>query len=239
MTASYPVSVRQVAALLHASFRPRLTTTPLRFASTSPPSGCAGDFHPQAVKHARHTTKRLRRRGCCRTVIGSGAGLDWGSAAAWYPRAFRPWGRNLVLGFLMEDITVTKLRKRMIEDMRLAGLAPGARDKPGCHAQTCLCVFLPDRSTPTNKFVGATHPRVKDVAMFSIRAFNMLASSVTIPHIADAASYDRWPPSGRTTMFVQLSVISAQSSAVGFQHSASCPLCREPPATAGRYVPPP
>jgi len=53
--ASYPVPVRRVAALLHASFRPRLTTTPLRFASTSPPSGCAGDFHPQAVKHARHT----------------------------------------------------------------------------------------------------------------------------------------------------------------------------------------
>src|SRR5258707_13274103 len=33
---------------------------PLRFASTSPPSGCAGDLHPQAVEHARHTTKPLR-----------------------------------------------------------------------------------------------------------------------------------------------------------------------------------
>ena len=64
-TASYPVSVRQVAALLGASFRPRLAATPLRFTSTSPPSGCAGDFHPQAAKHARHTTKRLRRRGGC------------------------------------------------------------------------------------------------------------------------------------------------------------------------------
>ena len=32
-TASSPVSVRQVMALLHASFRPRLTTTPLRFAN--------------------------------------------------------------------------------------------------------------------------------------------------------------------------------------------------------------
>src|SRR6187401_780371 len=60
--ASYPVSVRQVAALLHASFRPRLAATPLRFASTSPPSGCAGDLHPQAVEHARHTTKPLRGR---------------------------------------------------------------------------------------------------------------------------------------------------------------------------------
>ena len=38
-----------------------LTATPLCFANTSPPSGCVGDLHPQAVKHARHTTKRLRR----------------------------------------------------------------------------------------------------------------------------------------------------------------------------------
>src|SRR3954463_13876610 len=60
--ASYPVSVRQVAASLHASFRPRLAATPLRFARTSPPSGCAGDLHPQAVEHARHTTKPLRGR---------------------------------------------------------------------------------------------------------------------------------------------------------------------------------
>jgi hypothetical protein len=27
----------------------------LRFAITSPPSGCEGDLHPQAVKHARRT----------------------------------------------------------------------------------------------------------------------------------------------------------------------------------------
>ena len=58
--ASYPVSVRQVAVLLHASFRPRLATTPLRFASASPPSGCAGDLHPRTAKHARHTPKPLR-----------------------------------------------------------------------------------------------------------------------------------------------------------------------------------
>src|SRR3954447_9528707 len=58
--ASNPVSVRQVAVLVHASFRRRLATTPLRFASTSPPSGCAGDLHPQAVEHARHTTEPLR-----------------------------------------------------------------------------------------------------------------------------------------------------------------------------------
>ena len=53
--ASYPVLVHRLASLLHASFRPHLTMTPLRFAITSPPSGCEGDLHPQAVNHARRT----------------------------------------------------------------------------------------------------------------------------------------------------------------------------------------
>jgi hypothetical protein len=53
--ASYPVSVRRVAILLHASFRRSLAVPPLRFARASPPSGCTGDFHPQAVGHAQHT----------------------------------------------------------------------------------------------------------------------------------------------------------------------------------------
>ena len=57
ITASYPVPVRRVAALLHASFRHRLTTTPLRFANPSPPSGWVEDFHLQAAEHARHTEK--------------------------------------------------------------------------------------------------------------------------------------------------------------------------------------
>jgi hypothetical protein len=39
-------------------FRPHLTMTPLRFAITSPPSGCEKDFHLRAVEHARHTTKQ-------------------------------------------------------------------------------------------------------------------------------------------------------------------------------------
>src|SRR5450631_2264898 len=59
--ASYPVSVRQVAVLLHTSFRHRLAVVPLRFAKPSPPSGWPGDFHPQAIEHARHATERLRR----------------------------------------------------------------------------------------------------------------------------------------------------------------------------------
>ena len=53
--ASYPISVRQVAISLHASFRRSLAVPPLRFTRASPPSGCTGDFHPQAAGHAQHT----------------------------------------------------------------------------------------------------------------------------------------------------------------------------------------
>jgi hypothetical protein len=45
----YPVLVHQAAALLNASSRRHLTTTPLRFANPSPSSGCIEDFHLQAV----------------------------------------------------------------------------------------------------------------------------------------------------------------------------------------------
>src|SRR5947207_5048010 len=51
----YPMFVHQATALLHASFRPRLATTPLRFANPSPPSGWIKDFHLQTTDHARHT----------------------------------------------------------------------------------------------------------------------------------------------------------------------------------------
>ena len=53
----HPVLIHRLAPLLHATFRLRLTTTPLRFANPSPPSGWVEDFHLQAVKHARHTMK--------------------------------------------------------------------------------------------------------------------------------------------------------------------------------------
>jgi hypothetical protein len=56
--ASDPVLVHRLVRLLRASFRPRLATTPLRFAITSPPSGCEGDLHPRVIEHARHTKKR-------------------------------------------------------------------------------------------------------------------------------------------------------------------------------------
>src|SRR4051812_45645854 len=58
----YPVRVPRVAALLHASFRPRLAATPLRFANPSPPSGWVEDLHLQAAGHARHTRKGPARR---------------------------------------------------------------------------------------------------------------------------------------------------------------------------------
>src|SRR6201990_894084 len=54
----YPVLVHRAAALLRASFRRRLATTPLRFANPSPPSGWVEDFHLQAVVHTRGTKKR-------------------------------------------------------------------------------------------------------------------------------------------------------------------------------------
>src|ERR1700730_7611202 len=65
--ASYPVSVRRVATLLHASFRQSLAVLPLRFASASPPSGCTGDFHPQTCRTLSDTQDALRRLRRCRT----------------------------------------------------------------------------------------------------------------------------------------------------------------------------
>jgi len=60
-TAYYPIPVRQAATLLHAAFRPRLATTPLRFANPSPPSSWIRDFHPQVGKHAWQTKKAPAR----------------------------------------------------------------------------------------------------------------------------------------------------------------------------------
>src|SRR4051812_42228037 len=59
----YPLLVYRAAALLHASFGPRLAATPLRFANPSPPSGWVEDLHLQAAGHARHTGKGRPSRG--------------------------------------------------------------------------------------------------------------------------------------------------------------------------------
>src|SRR5664279_5213602 len=65
----HPVLVHRLAPLLHASFRPRLTTTPLRFAIPSPPSGWEEDFHLPAVEHARHTKKGRRTNPAARLKL--------------------------------------------------------------------------------------------------------------------------------------------------------------------------
>src|SRR5262249_59402718 len=51
----YPLLVHRAAALLYASFRPRLAATPLRFANPSPPSDWIEDLPLRAIGHARHT----------------------------------------------------------------------------------------------------------------------------------------------------------------------------------------
>jgi hypothetical protein len=70
----YPVLVHRAAVLLHASFRPRLATTPLRFANPSPPSGWIEDSHLQAVVHARHTKKRPPHGGPWQRAMSRGSG---------------------------------------------------------------------------------------------------------------------------------------------------------------------
>jgi len=53
--ASYLISAGQLAVLLHTSFRPYLTITPLCFTMPSAPSAWQEDFHLQAITHAKHT----------------------------------------------------------------------------------------------------------------------------------------------------------------------------------------
>src|SRR5713101_1858756 len=52
--ASYPVFVR-LAPLLHASFGPNLAIVALVLRYPSLSIRLVGDFHPQAVEHARHS----------------------------------------------------------------------------------------------------------------------------------------------------------------------------------------
>ena len=84
--ASYPVSVRRVATLLHASFRQSLAVLPLRFASASPPSGCTGDLHPQNCRTC--PTHRTLRAGSAGAAAFAAASL---TAAA---RGALPEGRS-------------------------------------------------------------------------------------------------------------------------------------------------
>jgi hypothetical protein len=53
------IGSRLCSTLLSGSAPAAGVISPLRFAMTSPPSGCQRDFHPRAVEHARHTKKSL------------------------------------------------------------------------------------------------------------------------------------------------------------------------------------
>ena len=78
----HPVLVHRLACLLHASFRPHLAVTPLRFANPSPPSGWVEDFHLQAVEHARRTTRKARPWGRAFSFLLSISSLSirWGQS---------------------------------------------------------------------------------------------------------------------------------------------------------------
>src|SRR6266699_1264858 len=54
--------------------------SPCVFTSPSPPSGWAGDLHPQAAEHAQHTTKPLARR---TLRVGKGSGRRLRLAPSW------------------------------------------------------------------------------------------------------------------------------------------------------------
>src|SRR6266705_4940793 len=83
---------------------------PLRFTNPSPPSGWVEDFHLRAIEHARHTTERLRRREWRR-------GLSLAGEAILRCRV----GLSHRVQQTKEQ-TMTPLRARMIDDMKLAGL---------------------------------------------------------------------------------------------------------------------
>jgi hypothetical protein len=53
-----PIPVGRVVVLRRASFRPQLTTQPLRLANPSSPSSWIRDFHRQVEKHTWPTTKK-------------------------------------------------------------------------------------------------------------------------------------------------------------------------------------
>jgi hypothetical protein len=102
LQASYPMLVHRLASLLRASFRPRLATTPLRFAITSPHQdvkrtytsklsfmhgvlGCTGGVPAARAKHRSSTPFAHRGDASC---VRRGSGD---------PRYSRPGGRRYKL----------------------------------------------------------------------------------------------------------------------------------------------
>src|SRR5262249_20840104 len=63
------------------TFVPRFLQTPPRgspcvITSPSPPSGWAGDLHPQAAEHAQHTTNPLRGSLFASAFLSTGSRID-------------------------------------------------------------------------------------------------------------------------------------------------------------------
>ena len=100
---------------------------PCAFASTSPPSGCAEDFHLQAARHAWHTTNPPRgsqahaerdRSVCIRLLADSLSLLVVLRRLFLHDRLDGP-GRFCS----WRSLTMTVLRQRMLDDMRIRNLA--------------------------------------------------------------------------------------------------------------------
>ncbi len=68
----YPVSVRRLIPLLHASFRPHLTMTPLRFANLHLHQVGIGTSTLLVSRHARHASSTTRRAGSMMKAPGGG-----------------------------------------------------------------------------------------------------------------------------------------------------------------------
>src|SRR3984893_9710209 len=140
--------------------------TPLCFANPSPPSGWIGDFHPQAIEHAGHTTKPLSRslvatRGVARSrrPVLRLRGLEP------HPRQEPP----------MTDKAISPLRRRLIEDMTIRRLGPGTQHQYIRHVKS-FADFIgcsPDKATP------------EDVRRYQLR---LASIGTTVPTLNAGAS---------------------------------------------------
>jgi hypothetical protein len=166
-TARYSVLVHRAAALLHASFRPRLATTPSRFANPSPPSGWIEDFHLQAVDHARHTRKAPRQRGLSQPAVGSSekapraAGLSQGGMSH--------KDDGLWLSIAGCGIAIVCIVPSKILEQRVLSAPPAARileisyspDKPfGLYPAECLAAEQTGAGTDDPAFRVQHHPLI-------------------------------------------------------------------------------